>query len=211
VRVRGGHNGCASGVLAWDHGLLDSERCLGRPHRTGVSTRRSPTAAKSRDKSAPTARSSPNCNIAPGVVPHDVALPDRVVVSGSEDRPPACQVGSPNRADVVAQGGRAARAATRVAIEVLLRSWPLRADALIELQNNLQAAEMRHADWLGPLVDREVTYRDNRRLTRLLSAAMLGRPPPSRTSTIVHCAASTTLSPRHPPPANGRRSTTTSA
>jgi hypothetical protein len=82
VRVRGGHDGCASGVLAWDHGLLDSERCLPRPHCIGVSTRRSPTAAKSRDKSAPTARSSPNCNIAPGVVPHDVALPEGVV-----DRP----------------------------------------------------------------------------------------------------------------------------
>ena len=47
------------------------------------------------------------------------------------------------------------------------------ADALVELQNNPQAAEMPHADWLGLLIDREVTYRDNRRLARRLSAAKL--------------------------------------
>jgi DNA replication protein DnaC len=45
------------------------------------------------------------------------------------------------------------------------------ADALIELQNNPQAAEMPHADWLGLLIDREVTFRDNRRLARRLFAA----------------------------------------
>jgi hypothetical protein len=39
------------------------------------------------------------------------------------------------------------------------------ADTLIELQNNPQAAEMPHADWLGLLIDREVTFRDNRRLS----------------------------------------------
>jgi DNA replication protein DnaC len=47
------------------------------------------------------------------------------------------------------------------------------ADTLIELQNNPQAAEMPHADWLGLLIDREVTFRDNRRLARRLSAAKL--------------------------------------
>lgn len=31
------------------------------------------------------------------------------------------------------------------------------ADTLIELQNNPQAAEMPHADWLGLLIDHEVT------------------------------------------------------
>ncbi|WP_409192465.1 IS21 family transposase [Bradyrhizobium sp. RDM4] len=36
-----------------------------------------------------------------------------------------------------------------------------------------EAAEMPHADWLGLLVDREVTARDNRRLTRRLSSAKL--------------------------------------
>ncbi len=39
------------------------------------------------------------------------------------------------------------------------------ADTLVELQNNPEATGMPHADWLGLLVDREVTARDNRRLT----------------------------------------------
>lgn len=47
------------------------------------------------------------------------------------------------------------------------------ADALIELENNPEAAELSHADWLGLLVDREVTYRYNRRLTRRLQIAKL--------------------------------------
>jgi DNA replication protein DnaC len=47
------------------------------------------------------------------------------------------------------------------------------ADALIELQSNPQAAELPHADWLGLLVDREITYRDNRRLARRLHIAKL--------------------------------------
>src|SRR5260370_39266183 len=55
------------------------------------------------------------------------------------------------------------------------------ADTLIEMQNNPQAAEMPHADWLGLLIDREPTFRDNRRLTRRLTAAKL-----RQTATIVH-------------------------
>jgi DNA replication protein DnaC len=47
------------------------------------------------------------------------------------------------------------------------------ADTLVELQNNPEAAEMPHADWLGLLIDREATFRDNRRLSRRLSAAKL--------------------------------------
>jgi DNA replication protein DnaC len=47
------------------------------------------------------------------------------------------------------------------------------ADALIEMQNNPQAAEMPHADWLGLLIDREATFRDNRRLSRRLTVAKL--------------------------------------
>src|SRR6201993_723645 len=47
------------------------------------------------------------------------------------------------------------------------------ADTVVELQNNPEAAEMPHADWLGLLVDREVTARDNRRLTRRLTSAKL--------------------------------------
>ena len=47
------------------------------------------------------------------------------------------------------------------------------ADTLLELQSNPDAAAMPHADWLGLLVDREATFRDNRRLARRLSAAKL--------------------------------------
>jgi DNA replication protein DnaC len=47
------------------------------------------------------------------------------------------------------------------------------ADTVIELQNNPEAAEMPHADWLGLLIDREVTARDNRRLARRLGNAKL--------------------------------------
>ena len=47
------------------------------------------------------------------------------------------------------------------------------ADTLVELQNNTEAAEMPHADWLGLLIDREVTSRDNRRLSRRLLTAKL--------------------------------------
>jgi DNA replication protein DnaC len=47
------------------------------------------------------------------------------------------------------------------------------ADALIEFADNAEAAELPHADWLGLLVDREVTSRDNRRLARRLQAAKL--------------------------------------
>lgn len=47
------------------------------------------------------------------------------------------------------------------------------ADTLVELQNNPEAAEMPHADWLGLLIDREATFRDNRRLSRRLTAAKL--------------------------------------
>ena len=52
------------------------------------------------------------------------------------------------------------------------------ADALVELQNNPEAAEMPHADWLGLLIDREVTFRDNRRLSRRLTAARLRQAVP---------------------------------
>ena len=47
------------------------------------------------------------------------------------------------------------------------------ADALLELQNSPEAAELPHADWLGVLIDREATARDNRRLARRLQVAKL--------------------------------------
>lgn len=47
------------------------------------------------------------------------------------------------------------------------------ADALLELQNSPEAAELPHADWLGVLIDREASARDNRRLARRLQVAKL--------------------------------------
>jgi len=47
------------------------------------------------------------------------------------------------------------------------------ADALIELQNAPDAGELSREDWLGLLVDREATSRENKRLTRRLRDARL--------------------------------------
>jgi len=47
------------------------------------------------------------------------------------------------------------------------------ADALIELQGMADAAELTREDWLGLLVDREATSRDNKRLSRRLRDAKL--------------------------------------
>jgi hypothetical protein len=47
------------------------------------------------------------------------------------------------------------------------------ADAFVEMQNTPDAAELTREDWLGLLVDREATSRENRRLTRRLREAKL--------------------------------------
>jgi len=47
------------------------------------------------------------------------------------------------------------------------------ADAFIELQNAPDAAELTREDWLGLLVDRETTSRENKRLARRLREARL--------------------------------------
>ena len=47
------------------------------------------------------------------------------------------------------------------------------ADAFIELQNSPDAGELSREDWLGLLVDREATSRENKRLTRRLRQARL--------------------------------------
>jgi DNA replication protein DnaC len=47
------------------------------------------------------------------------------------------------------------------------------ADAFIELQNAPEASELSRADWLGLLVDREATSRENKRLARRLREARL--------------------------------------
>ena len=47
------------------------------------------------------------------------------------------------------------------------------ADAFIELHNAPDAGELSHEDWLGLLVDREATSRENKRLARRLREARL--------------------------------------
>jgi DNA replication protein DnaC len=47
------------------------------------------------------------------------------------------------------------------------------ADAFVELQNTPEAADLSREDWLGLLVDREATSRENRRLARRLREAKL--------------------------------------
>ncbi|MCK8788218.1 IS21-like element helper ATPase IstB [Roseomonas sp. NAR14] len=47
------------------------------------------------------------------------------------------------------------------------------AEAFLELQSTAAAAELSREDWLGLLVDREATSRDNKRLTRRLREARL--------------------------------------
>ena len=47
------------------------------------------------------------------------------------------------------------------------------ADAFMELDNTPDAAGLSHQDWLGLLVDREATSRENKRLARRLREARL--------------------------------------
>jgi DNA replication protein DnaC len=47
------------------------------------------------------------------------------------------------------------------------------ADAFIELQSAADAGELSREDWLGLLVDREATSRENKRLARRLREARL--------------------------------------
>ena len=47
------------------------------------------------------------------------------------------------------------------------------ADALIEMQGSSNTADLTREDWLGLLLDREVTTRDNQRLSRRLRQARL--------------------------------------
>ena len=47
------------------------------------------------------------------------------------------------------------------------------ADALIEMQGSSNATDLTREDWLGLLLEREVTARDNQRLSRRLRQARL--------------------------------------
>jgi hypothetical protein len=47
------------------------------------------------------------------------------------------------------------------------------ADAFLEMQHSSAATDLAREDWLGLLLDREVTARDNNRLRRRLGQAKL--------------------------------------
>ena len=59
------------------------------------------------------------------------------------------------------------------------------ADTFIEMQNNPAAEDLTREDWLGLLLDREVTARDNKRVGRRLSRHDYARTRLSRTRTSV--------------------------
>ena len=58
------------------------------------------------------------------------------------------------------------------------------ADAFVEMQNNSTADDLSREDWLGLLLDREATSRENKRLGRRLRAC--GKTRSSRTPTSAH-------------------------
>jgi hypothetical protein len=49
------------------------------------------------------------------------------------------------------------------------------ADAFLEMQSHSTAADLAREDWLGLLLDREATARDNKRLGRRLSHAVASK------------------------------------
>ena len=77
------------------------------------------------------------------------------------------------------------------------------ADAFVELQNAPDAGELSREDWLGLLVDREATSRENKRLARRLREADCASLRLSRTLTAAPTAASTVASCSSWRPASG--------
>ena len=77
------------------------------------------------------------------------------------------------------------------------------ADAFIELHNAPDAAELSREDWLGLLVDREATSRENKRLGRRLRDAKLRQAAVVEDVNLHAPAASTALCFKSSPPANG--------
>ena len=53
------------------------------------------------------------------------------------------------------------------------------ADTFLQMQLDPAAAELSREDWLGLLLEREVTARDNKRLSRRLSQARCGPSGPA--------------------------------
>jgi hypothetical protein len=82
------------------------------------------------------------------------------------------------------------------------------ADAFIELQNSPDAGELSREDWLGLLVDREATSRENKRLARRLREARLRQAAVVEDVDYVRIAVSTAPCFRSSPPAIGFASIT---
>ena len=82
------------------------------------------------------------------------------------------------------------------------------AQAFTELETSGDSATLTHADWLGLLVDREVTHRRDKRLAARLRYARLRHTPSSRTSITVPRAGSIGPSSASSPAANGSTCTT---
>lgn len=77
------------------------------------------------------------------------------------------------------------------------------ADAFIEMHNTPEAAELTREDWLGLLVDREATSRENKRLARRLRDARLRQAAVVEDSICMRLAASTEPCSTSSPPASG--------
>ena len=71
------------------------------------------------------------------------------------------------------------------------------ADAFIDMRNQSAADDLSREDWLGLLIDREVTARDNKRLGRRLSVARCDRMPWSRMPICARHAGSIAACSRH--------------
>jgi hypothetical protein len=82
------------------------------------------------------------------------------------------------------------------------------AQAFTELEASGHAATLRHADWLGLLIDREVTHRRDKRLASRLRHARLRQHAVVEVSITAPRAASTVPCSRGSPTASGSTRTT---
>jgi len=82
------------------------------------------------------------------------------------------------------------------------------AQAFSELEASDETAALTHTDWLGLLVDRELTHRRDKRLAARLRLPDCASRPASRTSITGPHAASTALCSRSSPMACGSTRTT---
>lgn len=80
--------------------------------------------------------------------------------------------------------------------------------AFAELEASGEGATLTHADWLGLLVDREVTHRRDKRLAARLRYARLRTTPSSRISITAPRAASIAGCSKSLPAANASMRTT---